>query len=76
MIDYVRNLLGNATSQMEFYTDPTVINAFKNYTSEIVTRYKDSPAIFAWELANEVRLPLQSSFLTKMTVGSVPRSRL
>ena len=54
-IDYVNNLLGNGHSQSEFYTNPTVVNAFKNYVSEIVTRYKDSPAVFAWELANEVR---------------------
>ena len=53
-IDYVNNLLGNGQSQAEFYTNPTVVNAFKSYVSEIVTRYKDSPAIFAWELANEV----------------------
>lgn len=53
-IDYVNNLLGNGHSQSEFYTNPTVVNAFKNYVSEIVTRYKDSPAVFAWELANEV----------------------
>ncbi|KAL9074998.1 MAG: hypothetical protein Q9161_001929 [Pseudevernia consocians] len=54
-IDYVNNLLGDGQSQADFYTDPTVVNAFKNYVSEIVTRYKDSPAIFAWELANEAR---------------------
>ena len=53
-IDYVNNLLGSGHSQTEFYTNPTVVNAYKNYVSEIVTRYKDSPAIFAWELANEV----------------------
>ncbi len=47
-------LLGDGQSQVEFYTNPTVVNAFKSYVSEIVTRYKDSPAIFAWELANEV----------------------
>ena len=53
-IDYVNNVLGDGHSQAEFYTNPAVVNAFKNYVSEIVTRYKDSPAIFAWELANEV----------------------
>ncbi|KAF6235215.1 hypothetical protein HO173_006409 [Letharia columbiana] len=54
-IDYVNNLLGDGQSQAEFYTNPTVVNAFKNYVSDIVTRYQDSPAIFAWELANEAR---------------------
>lgn len=28
---------------------------FKSYVSEMVNRYKDSPAIMAWELANEPR---------------------
>lgn len=54
-IDYVNNLLGDGQSHAEFYTNPIVVNAFKDYVSEIVTRYKDSPAIFAWELANEAR---------------------
>ena len=39
----------------DFYTNPKIINAFKKYTKEFITRYKDSPAIFAWELANEPR---------------------
>lgn len=61
-IDYVNNLLGNGTSQAEFYTNPTVVNAYESYVSEIVTRYKDSPAIFAWELANEVQTICSSIF--------------
>ena len=40
-----------------FYTDLDVINAYMNYFGEIVGRYKNSPAVFAWELANEVNLP-------------------
>ncbi|KAL3426986.1 mannan endo-1,4-beta-mannosidase C [Phlyctema vagabunda] len=39
----------------DFYTNPKIIRAFKNYVSAVVNRYKDSPAIFAWELANEPR---------------------
>ncbi|KDQ07532.1 glycoside hydrolase family 5 protein [Botryobasidium botryosum FD-172 SS1] len=39
----------------EFYTNPKVIAAFKSYVKTIVTRYKDSKAIFAWQLANEPR---------------------
>jgi mannan endo-1,4-beta-mannosidase len=39
----------------DFYHDPKIINAFKTYTAAVVTRYKNSPAIFAWELANEPR---------------------
>ncbi|THH05918.1 hypothetical protein EW145_g4447 [Phellinidium pouzarii] len=38
-----------------FYTDATVIAAYKNYISEFVGRYEDEPTIMAWELANEPR---------------------
>lgn len=34
---------------------PRIKDAFKRYVKEVVTRYKDSPAIMAWELANEPR---------------------
>ncbi|TDL14650.1 glycoside hydrolase, partial [Rickenella mellea] len=39
----------------EFYYNPKVIKAYKNYVKTVVKRYKKSPAIFAWELANEPR---------------------
>nr|ADW82104.1 endo-beta-1,4-mannanase [Chaetomium sp. CQ31] len=39
----------------DFYTVPRIKDAFKRYVKEMVTRYKDSPTIFAWELANEPR---------------------
>ena len=39
----------------EFFWNPKIISAFKTYVKAVVTRYKDSPAIFAWELANEPR---------------------
>ncbi|KAK0706188.1 glycoside hydrolase superfamily [Lasiosphaeria miniovina] len=39
----------------DFYTVPKIKDAFKRYVKAMVTRYKDSPAIFAWELANEPR---------------------
>lgn len=39
----------------QFYTVPVIKDAFKAYVKEMVTRYKDSPAIMAWELANEPR---------------------
>lgn len=47
----------------EFYTDPRAREAYKNYAAHLINRvntitnvaYKDDPAIFAWELANEPR---------------------
>ncbi|KZS88181.1 glycoside hydrolase [Sistotremastrum niveocremeum HHB9708] len=50
---YTINLGG--TYHDEFYYNPTVIAAYKNWVKTVVTRYKNSPAIFAWELANEPR---------------------
>ena len=43
---------GTATS---FFTDVKSQTAYKNYISFIVNRYKNSGAIFAWELCNEPR---------------------
>ncbi|KAK1232219.1 hypothetical protein PQX77_004593 [Marasmius sp. AFHP31] len=39
----------------QFYTNPKLKNLFKNYTQHIVTRYKDSPSVFSWEIANDAR---------------------
>jgi len=50
---YTVNLGG--TYHDEFYYNPKVIAAYKNYVTAVVSRYKNSPAIFAWELANEPR---------------------
>jgi mannan endo-1,4-beta-mannosidase len=38
-----------------FYTDQTILNAFLNYTTQIVTRYVNSPAVLGWEIANDPR---------------------
>lgn len=43
---------GNDTS---WYTDARSQAAYKNYINLIVNRYKNSAAIFAWELCNEPR---------------------
>lgn len=32
----------------QFYVHKDILKAFKNYTKEVVKRYVDSPAIFAW----------------------------
>ncbi|KAI1385673.1 glycoside hydrolase family 5 protein [Hypoxylon trugodes] len=39
----------------DFYRLPQIKDAYKRYIEQFVTRYKDSPAIMAWELANEPR---------------------
>ncbi|KAG9011517.1 hypothetical protein FRB90_007175 [Tulasnella sp. 427] len=51
---YVKQILGS-TSHDLFYTDASVIQAFKNYIAVWVARYKNDPTILAWELANEPR---------------------
>lgn len=51
---YVRDFHPGGTHDL-FYTDPTIVQAFKNYISHIVPRYASSPTIFAWELANDPR---------------------
>ncbi|CAK0785738.1 hypothetical protein CVIRNUC_008949 [Coccomyxa viridis] len=48
-------------SVQEFYTNPTIVSAFKTYVKKIVNRrnsitgvlYRDDPTIMAWDLANE-----------------------
>lgn len=42
----------NATT---FYTNAVAQSAYQSYISFVVNRYKNSPAIFAWELCNEPR---------------------
>ncbi|MCJ1282627.1 hypothetical protein MMC26_001952 [Xylographa opegraphella] len=49
---YTNAFGGNATS---FYTDAKSQAAYRNYIEFIVNRYKNTNAIFAWELCNEPR---------------------
>ena len=32
----------------EFYVNPTILAKFTNYTTQIISRYVESSAIFAW----------------------------
>lgn len=43
------------TNTTTWYTDASVQAQYKAYISAVVSRYKTSDAIFAWELANEPR---------------------
>ncbi|VDB87427.1 unnamed protein product [Peniophora sp. CBMAI 1063] len=52
---YVTQLLGPNLPHDYFYTNATVIAAYKNYVKTFVSRYADEPTILAWELMNEPR---------------------
>lgn len=54
MDTYVREF-GVDKKHDEFYTNQTIIDLFKDYTTNIVTRYVHSPAVFGWEIANDPR---------------------
>jgi mannan endo-1,4-beta-mannosidase len=43
------------TTKTAWYTDSKVQAQYQAYIKAVVSRYKDSTAIFAWELANEPR---------------------
>ncbi|XP_020588077.1 mannan endo-1,4-beta-mannosidase 6-like [Phalaenopsis equestris] len=59
----------NVTSTDSFFSDPIIKHYYKDYVKKILSRknsfsgvrYKDEPAIFAWELMNEPRCVLNSS---------------
>ena len=61
---YVRNFHSGGTHD-DFYTDKTIIAAFKNYVSKVVSRYANNPTVLGWELGNDLRcsstLPASSS---------------
>ncbi|KAE8353291.1 putative mannan endo-1,4-beta-mannosidase F [Aspergillus coremiiformis] len=52
-IDAYVNAYGG--SHTEWYTNPKMQGLYQAYVKAVVTRYRDSPAIFAWELGNEPR---------------------
>jgi mannan endo-1,4-beta-mannosidase len=66
---YVREF-GVNKGHDEFYTNDTIINIFENYTTNIVSRYVNSPAVFGWEIANDPRCnsTLPSNNCTAQTV--------
>ncbi|KAG8977403.1 hypothetical protein FRC05_001801 [Tulasnella sp. 425] len=46
---YVKQILGSANHDL-FYTDASVIQAFKNYIAVWINRYRNEPTILAWYL--------------------------
>lgn len=52
---YVNQTLGPSEYHSDFYTSPATIERYEAYAYNIVARYRNSSAVFAWELANEPR---------------------
>ena len=52
---YLQQITGDSTYHSDFYVNPSVIQSYEAYVNSVVQRYKNSAAIFAWELANEPR---------------------
>ena len=51
---YVQSFHSGGTHDL-FYTDPTIIKAFKNYLSHVIPRYANNPAVLGWESGNDLR---------------------
>ncbi|TPX09863.1 uncharacterized protein E0L32_008885 [Thyridium curvatum] len=49
------NKAGLAADAAAWYTDAAAQRAYRAYVRAVVSRYRSSPAVFAWELANEAR---------------------
>ncbi|KAJ7636377.1 glycoside hydrolase superfamily [Roridomyces roridus] len=52
---YTQQILGPGQFHDVFFTNPTLIAAYKSYVQAVVTRYVNEPTIMAWELSNEPR---------------------
>lgn len=52
---YIQQILGSSATHDTFFSNAKIIAAYKKYVNFFVSRYKSSPAIFAWELMNEPR---------------------
>lgn len=68
---YVRNF-GGPLEHDQFYTNMTLINAFKNYTEQIVTRFRDHPNVLSWY----VHLFIFRGDLTTFVQGTRKRSQV
>ncbi|KAG5636732.1 hypothetical protein H0H81_007061 [Sphagnurus paluster] len=52
---YIQQIVGSQGKHDAFYSNAQIVAAYKKYINFFVNRYKNSPAIFAWELMNEPR---------------------
>jgi mannan endo-1,4-beta-mannosidase len=44
---YVRKLAPTPHHD-QFYANQTIIDAFKNYTTQVISRYVNSPSVIGW----------------------------
>ncbi|KIM65251.1 glycoside hydrolase family 5 protein [Scleroderma citrinum Foug A] len=53
----------------QFYTNQTLVDAFKNYTTQVVSRFMNCTGVLSWEIANDPRcsstLPASSDCTTE-----------
>lgn len=49
MDTYVRNF-GGPQEHDQFFTNQTLIDAFTNYTNQVVSRYMNHTSVFAWSV--------------------------
>src|SRR5262249_45959602 len=76
MDQYVRWRGGQYHDQ--FYTDPVIKQWYKNWVAHVINRvnvytgiaYRNDPAIFAWQLANEPECPGNGSYPTSSDCGA------
>jgi len=46
---------GTSLHHDEFYTNEKILGLFQDYTTQVISRYVNSPAILGWETANDPR---------------------
>jgi len=71
---YVREFgSGNLSSHDEFYTNPVILSHFMNYTTQIVSRYKNSSAVFAWCVSVLLFFSVVESVFINREIANDPR---
>jgi endo-1,4-beta-mannosidase len=63
---YVRRF-GSSLHHDQFYLNQQIIDQFKNYATQVVNRYINSPSILSWEIANDPRYVFYPHFTLLLT---------
>src|ERR1700722_13939512 len=58
---YVRQFSNTELLHGQFYTEEIIIDAFKNYSTQVISRYVNSPSVLGWEIANDPRCVCSST---------------